>query len=177
MRAGDSLTEFPKKSRNWRFIGAVVAIGIALSAFMVIATIQGNCGLACGPPIDVPVIRNAYAMQSSLVTPCEITTQSDAIVCQIYASGRTSGTIIMNLTSQNGDSQVAFGLFSSSQNLHFNSTYSCLYSTAFPNYNNLRCPVLGTGSNYHFDFRVDQNVSAPEEVVLNIVVTKTCCWP
>jgi hypothetical protein len=184
MSAGDSPAESPKKSRRWPFIAIVVAIGVALSGFMVYATIQGNCGLACGPAIDVPVILGALVNQSMVVTApanCGIVTQGypQAVVCQVDPPPDTSGTITLNMTSQNGDSQVAFGLFSSSQYIQFKSTYSCIYSSNQPDYNALRCPVPGSGSTYGFDYMVSQNLSLHSQIeaVLTIVVTKTCCWP
>jgi len=176
------MPEAPKKSRNWRFIAIVVAIGVALTGFVVYATIQNNCGLACGPAIDVPVIQSVSVVQSTAVTApmnCGIVTQGypQAVVCQVEPFPGTSGIITLNMTSQNGDSQVAFGLYSSSPYIQFNSTYSCLYASNQPDYNNLRCPVSGSGSTYKFDYTVSQNLSSQTEAILTIVVTKTCCWP
>ena len=84
---------------------------------------------------------------------------------------------MLNMTSQNGNSSVAFGLYSSSQYIQFKSTYSCLYSSSPPDYNTLRCPVSGSGSTYRFDYTVPQNFPSQTEAVLTIVVTKTCCFP
>jgi hypothetical protein len=63
------------------------------------------------------------------------------------------------------DSQVAFGLYSSSQYIQFKSTYSCLYSSNQPDYNTLRCPVSGSGSSYRFDYTVSQNLSSQIETI------------
>ncbi len=133
-------------------------------------------------PIDVPVILSVSVSQSTAVrTPvnCGIANQGyqQAVVCQVEPSPGTSGTVTVNMTSQNGDSKVAFGLYSSSQYVQFKSTYQCQYSSNQPDYNTLRCPVSGSGSTYKFDYTVSQNLPSQTEAVLTIVVTKTCCWP
>jgi hypothetical protein len=133
-------------------------------------------------PIDVPVILGASVNESTAATTpanCGIVTQGyeQSVVCQIEPSPGTSGTIMLNMTSQNGNSSVAFGLYSSSQYIQFESAYSCLYSSSPPDYNTFRCPVSGSGSTYRFDYTVSQTFPSQTEAVLTIVVTKTCCFP
>lgn len=171
-----------RKPRAW--LVAVFIVVVVLAAVGVAAYLgnQGlSCGLACGPPIDVPVILAASVNESTAVgtaANCGIVTQGypQSVVCQVTLMPGTSGTITMNMTSQNGDSQVAFGTYSSSQYVQFKPSYSCLYSTNPPDYNTLRCPVSGSGSIYKFDYNVSANVLG-QTAVLTIVVTKTCCWP
>jgi hypothetical protein len=115
-----------------------------------------------GSPENCGIINNGYPQ---------------SVVCQVVTNPSTSGSIMVKLESQNGNSTVAFGVYSSSQYVEFESNYSCLYSSNLPNYNTLHCPVLTSGSNYKFNYNVLQNSSSHEEVVLTIVVTKTCCWP
>ena len=131
-------------------------------------------------PIDVPVILSASVNQSTTATTvnCGTITQGYlAVVCEVEPSPGSSGTVTLNMTSQNGDSQVAFGLYSSTPYIQFNSTYSCQYSSNQPDYNTLRCSVSGSGSTYKFDYTVSQNLPSQTEAVLTIVITKTCCWP
>jgi len=83
----------------------------------------------------------------------------------------------MNLTSNGGNSSVAFGTYSSeNQYVQFASAYSCLYSTSPPDLNTARCPVTENGSTYRFNFTVG-DIPPATEAILTIVVTKTCCWP
>jgi hypothetical protein len=130
-------------------------------------------------PIDVPVLLSASVNQSSVVTACGMVAQGNPqAVCDVTISEGVSGTIVLNLTSQNGGSQVAFGTYSSeSQYVQFTSTYPCLYSTESPDYNTDRCPVSTAGSTYEFSYTVAQSLPAQEDAVLTIAITKTCCWP
>ncbi len=177
-----SLKESPKrKSKAWRLIVVVVIAALALLGVSTYAAYRSaQCGfVGCGP-VDEPVILNAFVNQSSVMTNCGIVTQGypQAVVCDVTVSGGVSGTIVLNLTSQGGDSTVAFGTYSSEgQYVQFTSTYPCLYSSGPPDYNTAHCPVSNAGSTYRFNFTVAQSLPAPEEAILTIVVTKTCCWP
>jgi hypothetical protein len=141
-----------------------------------------TCGIACGPSVNVPIILKATLNQSSDTgSPenCGIINNGDpqSVVCQVVTNPSTSGSIVVKLESQNGNSTVAFGDYSSSQYVQFESNYPCMYSSNLPDYNSLHCAVLTSGSTYKFNYKVLQNSSSQQEVVLTIVVTKTCCWP
>lgn len=170
-----------KKSRNLRFVTAVIVIILALVGFLAYTTYQNSqCGfVGCGP-VDEPVILSARAITPSWTYDCAVVTQSSLVVCQILASGGDSGTIVMNLTSQGGDSSVAFGTYSSeSQYIHYTSTYSCLYSTTLPDLNSQqsRCPISQSGSTYRFNYTISQSLPPQQQVILTITLLKTCCWP
>lgn len=128
-------------------------------------------------PIDVPVILNAFVTQTSAKDNCSIATEEYA-VCDVALFAGVQGSVVLNMTSQNGDSYVAFGTYSSQdQYVQFTSTYPCLYSSSPPDYNTARCPISSTGTVYRFNYTVSQNLLAQTEAVLTIVVTKTCCYP
>jgi len=169
----------PKKSRDWLFPTIIVIVILALVGLVAYAYYQQtNCFMGECRPIDQPVILNAQVITSSRPYNCAVVTESSLVVCQILASGGDSGTVVMNLTSQGGDSWVAFGTYSSeSQYIHYNSTYSCLYSSNSPDSNTAQCPVSGTGSTYRFNFTVAQSLPPQQQVILTITVLKTCCWP
>ena len=179
MSAGNSSAGLPKKSRNWHLITIVVVILLTLVGFIAyVAYQQSQCFFGSCKTMDEPVILNAQVITSSRPYNCAVVTESSLVVCQILASGGDSGTVVMNLTSQGGDSWVAFGTYSSeSQYIHYNSTYSCLYSSNSPDWNTARCPVYGAGSTYRFDFTVAQTLPPQQQVILTITVLKTCCWP
>jgi hypothetical protein len=180
MSDNDSTAQgLPKSSKNWRFIAIVVIIALALVGFLIYATyLNSQCGfVGCGP-VDEPVILNAQVVHSSKTWDCAVVTQSSLVNCQIDISAGDSGTVVLNLTSQGGNSSVAFGTSSSeSQYVHFTSTYPCLYSSAPPDYNTARCPVSQSGSTYRFNYTVAQGLPTPQQAILTIAVTKTCCWP
>ncbi|MGD0395474.1 MAG: hypothetical protein ABSB26_01005 [Nitrososphaerales archaeon] len=142
---------------------------VAVEAYVPVA----NCNTFVGcEPIDVPIVLNAFVNQSSESQNCGITTQGypQAVVCEVSLTAGTSGTIVLNMTSQNGDSMVAFGAYSSeSQYVQFTLAYPCSYSA--------RCPVLSSGSVYRFNYTVAPSLPAQRESILTIVVTKACCWP
>lgn len=140
-----------------------------------------TCGIACGP-IDTPVLLKATLNQSSDTgSPenCGIinTGYPQSVVCQVVTNPNTSGSIIVNLESQNGNSMVAFGDYSSSQYVQFQTNYPCVYSANIPDYNTLHCLVPTSGTTYKFNYNVTQNSTSQAEVVLTIVVTQTCCFP
>ena len=123
-------------------------------------------------PIDVPVLLSAFVNQSGTMTFCGVVTQGYplAAVCDVTISEGVSGTVVLNLTSQNGDSFVSFGNYSSeSAYVQFTSNSTCQSSPG--------CPVSTAGSVYRFDYTVAQILPAPMEAILTITVTKTCCWP
>ncbi len=171
-----------RKSNARRLIVVVVVATLAIlgvSIYVEYHTAQ-CAGFVCGPPVDEPVILNAFVNQSSAKTDCGIVTQGypQAVVCDVTISGGVSGTVVLSLTSRGGDSKVAFGTYSTeSQYVQFTSTYSCQYSSGPPDYNTARCPVSTAGSIYRINYTVSQSLSAPKEAILIIVVTKTCCWP
>jgi hypothetical protein len=168
---------------NWRFIAILAAFGVALLGLVVYAIVQNpGCGIACGPPIDVPVVLGASVEQYTAArapADCGLVTHGypQAVVCLVEPFPGSSGTIVLVMTSLNGNSQVAFGLYSSNPYVQFNSTYSCLYSSSHPDYNTPHCPVYGSDSVYRFDYKASRNISSQVEVVLTIIVTKTCCLP
>lgn len=169
-------------------IAVVLIIAILVAASSIVAFIAyenyevTTCGIACGPPGDVPVLLRATLNQSSDTgTPenCGIINSGypQSVVCQVVTNPGVLGSIIVELNSQNGNSLVAFGTYSSSQYVNFSSNYPCMYSSNIPDYNTLHCQVLGSGSTYKFNYNISQSLPSQEEVVLTIVVTKTCCWP
>ena len=172
----------PRKSGDWLFPTIIIIVILALVGLFAYSYYQQtNCFMGSCRPIDEPVILNAKVTTSeSWKYNCPVVTQSNLVVCQILASGGDSGTVVMNLTSQGGDSWVAFGTYSSeSQYIHYNSTYSCLYTTTLPDLNSMQshCPVSGQGSTYRFNYTVAQDFPAQQQVILTITVFKTCCWP
>lgn len=173
--------EAPKKSRNWLVVAIIIVIFLALVGFIAYAAYQqSQCGFGGCGPVDEPVILNAQVDTSSRTWNCAVVTQSSLVVCQILASGGDSGTVVMNLTSQGGDSSVAFGTYSSeSQFIQYNSTYSCLYSTTLPDLNSQqsRCLVSQSGSTYRFNYTISPSLPPHQQVILTITVLKTCCWP
>lgn len=175
----------PKKSRK---LSAVVIVLVIVASSLLIGWsifwYQNNvqCGIACGPAIDVPVLLKATLNQSTdtgAPQNCGIINNGypQSVVCQVVTSPGTSGSIILKLDSQNGNSTVAFGAYSSNQYVQFTSKYSCMYSSNLPDYNTLHCQVLSSGSTYKFNYNVSESLPSPQEVVLTIVVTKTCCFP
>ena len=135
--------------------------------------------IGCGP-VDEPVILSARVYSPGGPWDCAIVNQSSLVTCLIVASGGDSGTVVMNLTSLGGNSSVAFGTYSSEgQYVHYNSTYSCLYTTTLPDFNSMqsRCLVSESGSTYRFYYSVAQDFPQQQQVVLTITVLKTCCWP
>ncbi len=169
-----------KRGRAWLAVAVVTIVVLAATgAVIYIGNQYAFCGLACGPPGDVPMILNAQVTESSVATNCGIVTQGypQAIVCQVTISAGANGTIVVNMTSQNGDSQVAFGTYSSNKYVQFASAYSCFYSSNPPDYNTLRCPISGAGSTYRFSYSISPDLPSQTDAILTIVVTKTCCWP
>jgi hypothetical protein len=173
-----------KKWRKRSIILVVIIVGGSVLGVVGYALYQAGQADQCNTfvgctPIDVPVVLNASMIQSGLSTNCGVVTQGypQAVVCDVIVSRGSNGTIMINMRSQNGDSQVAFGTYASSQYVQFHSTYSCLYSTSQPDYNTLRCPVAGDGTSYTFNYTVSQFLPSEIQVILTIVVTKTCCWP
>jgi hypothetical protein len=129
-------------------------------------------------PVDEPVILNAFVNQSSTVWSCSLVAQGSTAVCYDTISEGDSGTVVLNLTSLGGGSRVLFGTYSSAAPyVNFNSTYSCVYYSGLPDLNALSCTVSTAGSIYRFNYTVAQSLPAPEQAILTIVVTKTCCWP
>ena len=136
-----------------------------------------QCGLACGPPIDVPVILGAHSTQSQSVATCQIVAQNLTTRCEISISGGDQGTISLSLKSENGDSRVQFATNSSEPSfIQFTSVPNCTYSSA-PDYNAGGCVVLQSGSMFQFNYTVSQILSTSKQAIFTIVVTKTCCWP
>ena len=192
------MTEFVAKTTTSTEVNQVTQIvfvtttihNSSISSFFITRTVSGSSNLnsSCNTfvgcvPIDEPVIVNAFVNQSSpsIAMYCGVATQGYPLwaVCDVTLSAGTIGSIILNLTSQNGNSSVAFGTFSTeSQYVQFSSNYPCQYSTSPPDYNTARCPVLGVGSTYTFRYAVSQSLPmSTTEALLIISVTKTCCWP
>jgi hypothetical protein len=135
--------------------------------------------VGCGPYAE-PILLNASVSQSSAMTFCSLATQGypQAAVCDVTISEGVSGTVVLNLTSQVEDTYVAFGTYSSeSRYVQFASSYPCLYSSGSLDYNTDRCPISIDGSTYRLNYTVSPSLPAPEEAVLTIVVTMTCCFP
>jgi len=150
------------KLKTWRIVLVLIvavsaALGVTIYAEFPRGPQCGNSFVGCGP-LDEPVILNAVVSDQSYgTTGCCVVTQGypKAIVCRVTIIAGDTGTIIMNLTSEGGNSFVAFGTYSSeTQYVQFAPNYSCLYTSYPPDHNTARCQVLTTGSTYRFDFTV-----------------------
>jgi hypothetical protein len=175
-----ALQESRKKSRKLSVV--ILVLGVfafsALIGWSIFWYQNIQCGLACGPPIDVPLIQTAHLSQSSSSeTNCSIIARNLTTHCEISISRGDFGTISLNLKSENGDSRVQFGTNSTETSyIQFTSVPNCTYVSA-PNYNSGGCIVPETGSTFLFNYTVSQSLPAPKQVIFTIVVTKTCCWP
>lgn len=169
----------PRKSRKLLVV-IVVLVVVAVSGLIgwIIFWYQNvQCGLACGPPIDVPVIESAHLSQSSTETNCSVVAANLVASCELSISPGDSGSISLNLKSENGDSRVQFGTNSTEAScVKFTSVPNCTY-VSVPDYNTGGCIVPQSGTTFLFDYNVSQTLPAQKQVVLTITVTKTCCWP
>lgn len=167
----------PNKARKLAVSMILVIVALTLLIGWDIFSYENlRCGLACGPPIDVPVIQNAEVIQSSSIkTNCQIISSLMAN-CQVSLSPGEVGAIHVNMISKNGDSRVQFKANSSDSNyVQFVTLPNCTY-TSYPDYN-AGCTVLGGGSTFLFNYTVSKNFPAGEKVSFDITVTKTCCLP
>ncbi|MDG6997526.1 MAG: hypothetical protein JRN15_00235 [Nitrososphaerota archaeon] len=170
----------PKKSR--KHLAVIIILAVVASSLIIGGSIfwyqNIQCGLACGPPIDVPVIQSAEVIQSSsLKTNCQIVSSNLIANCQVSLSPGEVGVIRLNMTSKNGDSRVQFKANSSETSyIQFVSLPNCTYVSS-PNFTASGCIVLGGGSSFLFNYTVSKSLPAIEHITLSIFVTKTCCWP
>jgi hypothetical protein len=170
----------PKKSR--KLLAVVITLVIAVSSLLIGWSIfwyqNAPCGLACGPPIDVPVIQSAEAIQSaSSKTSCQVVSSNLMAICQVSLSPGEAGAIHLNMISKNGESRVQFKANSSeSSYVQFISLPNCTYISS-SDYNAGGCTVLGSGSAFLFNFTASKILPVGQKVTFDITVTKTCCWP
>ena len=172
--------ESPRKSRKLLVVIFVVVIlaPSLLIAWSIFSYQNVQCGLACGPPIDVPSIQSAQLIQSSssLKTNCEIVTSNLIAHCQVSVSPGENGTILLNLKSENGDSRVQLDANSSATSfVQFASLPNCTYDS-IPNFSAGGCIVLQSGTSFVFNYTVSMSLEAVEHVIFSIEVTKICCW-
>ena len=178
---GALAAEQERRPRKWRFGAVVAAVILALLAFIVYSAYVGSeCGWpGCGP-VDVPVILNAYAIQSGAKTYCTVANEGvpQTAVCDFIVSGTNSGAIVLNMTSQHGSSLVQFGNYTSDDlYIRFTSTPPCTYQSG-PVLNIGGCRVNENGTSFRFNYTVPQSfVLSGRHVSFTITVTKMCCWP